>query len=210
MKTKLCPIILIFCCAFVQSQNYWQQAADYKMTVDMDVESFQYAGKQELLYTNNSPDSLNKVFYHLYFNAFQPGSQMAIRVKNGKDKNGRFKVDLDELKKEEIGYLNISNLKQDGTLLKYELSETILEVSLSAPLAPGESTLLTLDFEGQVPKLIRRAGRNSDEGVALSMAQWYPKMAEYDYEGWNAEPYLGREFHGVWGSFDVTLTLDKN
>lgn len=210
MKTKLCPIILIFCCAFVQSQNYWQQAVDYKMTVDVDVESFQYAGNQELLYTNNSPDSLNKVFYHLYFNAFQPGSQMAIRVKNGKDKNGRFKVDLDELKKEEIGYLNISNLKQDGTLLKYELSETILEVRLSAPLAPGESTLLTLDFEGQVPKLIRRAGRNSDEGVALSMAQWYPKMAEYDYEGWNAEPYLGREFHGVWGSFDVTLTLDKN
>jgi len=41
------------------------------------------------------------------------------------------------------------------------------------------------------------------------MAQWYPKLAEYDYEGWNAEPYLGREFHGVWGDFDVTLTLDK-
>ena len=46
-------------------------------------------------------------------------------------------------------------------------------------------------------------------GVALSMAQWYPKIAEYDYDGWNAEPYLGREFHGVWGDFDVTLTLDK-
>lgn len=88
MKAKLCPIILIFCCAFVQSQNYWQQAADYKMTVDMDVESFQYAGNQELLYTNNSPDSLNKVFYHLYFNAFQPGSQMAIRVKMAKTKTG--------------------------------------------------------------------------------------------------------------------------
>ena len=89
MKTKLCPIILIFCCAFVQSQNYWQQAADYKMTFDMDVESFQYAGKQELLYTNNSPDRLNKVFYHLYFNAFQQGSQMEIIVKNCKTKNGQ-------------------------------------------------------------------------------------------------------------------------
>ena len=57
--------------------------------------------------------------------------------------------------------------------------------------------------------MVRRSGRDSSEGVALSMAQWYPKIAEYDYEGWNAEPYLGREFHGVWGDFDVTLTLDK-
>jgi hypothetical protein len=65
-------------------------------------------------------------------------------------------------------------------------------------------------FKGQVPPVIRRAGKNSKEGVALSMAQWYPKMAEYDFEGWHADPYIGREFHGVWGNFDVKLTLDKN
>ena len=67
-----------------------------------------------------------------------------------------------------------------------------------------------MDFEGQIPPVIRRAGKNSAEGVALSMAQWYPKMAEYDFEGWHADPYIGREFHGVWGNFDVKLTLDKN
>ena len=134
---------------------------------------------------------------------------MSVRVKTGKDKNTRFDTDIDSLRPDEIGYLKVLNLKQDGVTLKNELSETILEVLLSDPLGPGESTRLTLDFEGQVPKLVRRAGRNSAEGVALSMAQWYPKIAEYDYEGWNAEPYLGREFHGVWGDFDVTLTIDK-
>ena len=209
MRTKTCLFILLSLSLSAYSQNYWQQAVDYKMEVDIDVKTFKYSGKQELLYTNNSPDSLKKVFYHLYFNAFQPGSEMSDRIKTGKDKNKRFRIDIDSLKPNEVGYLKVSNLKQDGNVLKHELSETILEVSLSKPLIPGETTKLTLNFEGQIPKLVRRAGRNSSEGVALSMAQWYPKLAEYDYEGWNAEPYLGREFHGVWGDFDVTLTLDK-
>ena len=209
MRTKTCLFILLSLSLSAYSQNDWQQAVDYKMVVDIDVKTFKYSGEQELLYTNNSPDSLKKVFYHLYFNAFQPGSEMSERIKTGKDKNKRFLIDIDSLKPNEVGYLKVSNLKQDGNVLKHELSETILEVLLSKPLMPGETTKLTLNFEGQVPKLVRRAGRNSSEGVALSMAQWYPKLAEYDYEGWNAEPYLGREFHGVWGDFDVTLTLDK-
>ena len=199
----LCFSTLIF------SQNYWQQAVDYKMSVKVDVKNFTYIGKQQLTYTNNSPDVLNKVFYHLYFNAFQPGSEMAVRVKNAKDKNKRFDIDLDSLKPHQMGYLKVSDLKQDGKKIKSSLSETILEVQLASPLYPGDSTLLTLNFEGKVPDLVRRAGKNSSEGVKFSMAQWYPKMAEYDYEGWNAEPYLGREFHGVWGDFDVKLTIDK-
>ena len=209
MKTYTFLLMLLAFCSLTYSQNYWQQSVNYKMEVDINVKTFKYSGKQELLYTNNSPDSLKKVFYHLYFNAFQPGSEMSVRVKTGKDKNTRFDIDIDSLRPDEIGYLKVFNLKQDGVILKNELSETILEVLLSDPLGPGESSLLTLDFEGQVPKLVRRAGRNSAEGVALSMAQWYPKIAEYDYEGWNSEPYLGREFHGVWGDFDVTLTIDK-
>ena len=67
-----------------------------------------------------------------------------------------------------------------------------------------------MEFEGQVPVHIRRAGRNNSDGVALSMAQWYPKLAEYDVEGWHANAYIGREFHGVWGDFDVTIHIDKD
>jgi len=151
MKRTL--IVLIFYSSAIFGQTYWQQAVDYKMEVDMEVETFQYSGKQELLYTNNSPDSLKKVFYHLYYNAFQPGSEMAVRIKNGKDKNTRFKVDIDSLTPLEIGYLKVSNLQQEGIALKYDLSETILEVELSQPLGPGETTLLTMNFKGQVPKL---------------------------------------------------------
>ena len=81
---------------------------------------------------------------------------------------------------------------------------------MAKPLLPNAKTKLTLDFDGQVPVHIRRAGRNNNEGVAFSMAQWYPKMAEFDFEGWHTDPYIAREFHGVWGDFDVKITIDKD
>ena len=190
--------------------QYWQQKVDYTMSVDLEAESANYFGTQKLVYTNNSPETLSKVFYHLYFNAFQPGSDMAIRLKNGGDKNGRFKVDIDSLSLDQSGFLKVSSLRQNGKKTKTKEAGTILEVTLNEPISPGKSTVLELDFNGHVPDLIRRAGKNSSEGIAFSMAQWYPKLCEYDVDGWNTDPYTGREFHGVWGNFDVKITLDKN
>ena len=211
MRQRYLLFLLLFCyCISVKSQKYWQQSVDYKMTVDVDVKTFKYNGQQTLVYTNNSPDTISKVFYHLFYNAFKPGSEMATRILSGKDLNKRFKIDINNIPKDEEGMLNVSNVKQNGVGLKIEYSETILEVSLNSILMPGDKTTISLDFEGQIPKIIRRAGRDSKEGVALSVAQWFPKIAEYDYDGWNAEPYIGREFHGVWGDFDVTINIDKN
>ena len=201
---------LTFLSASFVSAQYWQQAVDYSIEVALDHETAQYKGTQTVVYTNNSPETLHKVFFHQYFNAFKPGSEMAIRLKNAGDKNGRFKVDIDSLSPKQQGFLKVIGLTQDGVMAEVVDSETILEVSLAQALAPGESTTFKMSFEGQVPDVIRRAGKNSKEGVAFSMAQWYPKMAEYDYEGWNADPYTGREFHGVWGNFDVKITLDKD
>jgi hypothetical protein len=67
---------------------------------------------------------------------------------------------------------------------------------------------MEMKFESKVPVQIRRSGRNSREGIAYSMTQWYPKMAEYDFQGWHAYQYVAREFHGVWGDFDVKITID--
>lgn len=201
---------LTFLSASLVSAQYWQQAVDYTIEVALDHETAQYKGTQTVVYTNNSPETLHKVFFHQYFNAFKPGSEMAIRLKNAGDKNGRFKVDIDSLSPKQQGFLKVIGLTQDGVMAEVVDSETILEVSLAQALAPGESTTFKMSFEGQVPDVIRRAGKNSKEGIAFSMAQWYPKMAEYDYEGWNADPYTGREFHGVWGDFDVKITLDKD
>ena len=203
-------LISFFVMAPILFSQYWQQKADYEMEIELDVSSAQFNGKQRILYTNNSPETLNKVFYHLYFNAFRPGSEMAGRQKSSLDVNRRFKVIIDSIGPKSYGKIQVKNLKQNGILLNPFFSETILEVPLANPILPGESAVLDLEFSGQVPDLIRRSGKNSSEGVAFSMAQWYPKLAEYDIDGWNASPYLGREFHGVWGNFDVKITLDKN
>lgn len=207
---------------FAQNTPYWQQHADYKMEVSMDVKNYQYKGKQELVYTNNSPDTLRKVFYHLFPNAFQPGSEMDARLHFIKDPDGRMvnKVKgadgkevkqsrIETLKPNEIGFLKITNFKQDGAVAQTRVSGTILEVTLAKPILPNAKTTFTLDFDGQVPVQIRRSGRNNSEGIELSMAQWYPKLAEFDFEGWHADPYIAREFHGVWANFDVKITIDK-
>ena len=189
--------------------RYWQQHADYTMNVDIDVKTFRYSGTQELVYTNKSPDTLKRVFYHLYFNAFQPDSEMDVRSRTISDPDERVGSRIEKLTPDETGYLHVTSLLQDGEELNFQEEETILVVPLEKPLAPGATAALSMVFEGQVPKQIRRSGRNSKEGVALSMTQWYPKLAEYDHEGWHTNPYIGREFHGVWGNFDVKLTLDK-
>ena len=190
--------------------GYWQQHVDYQMDIDMDVNNYQYKGKQKLVYTNNSPDVLNKVFYHLYFNAFQPGSEMDVRSRTIADPDPRVGDRISKLKPNEIGYIKVNTLKQNGMALNYNTVGTVLEVDLATPIQPGESVTFNMDFDAQVPLQIRRSGRNNKEGVALSMTQWYPKLAEYDFEGWHADPYIGREFHSVWGDFDLKLTIDKN
>jgi len=192
------------------TNGYWQQHVDYTMEVEMDVDTFNYSGTQQIIYTNNSPDTLQNVFFHLYFNAFQPGSEMDVRSRTIADPDSRVMNRIQNLAPEDQGFLNVLNLTQDGEKLKTTLSGTILEVELKKPILSGEQTTFEMNFEGQVPLNVRRSGKNSSEGVVLSMAQWYPKLAEYDFEGWHADPYIGREFHGVWGNFDLKLTIDNS
>ena len=207
----------------ITSKNtYWQQHVDYKMSIDMNVENYQYQGKQELVYTNNSPDELTKVYYHLYFNAFQPGSEMDARLQSVPDPDGRMTTNLGTkenpnivsriktLKPNETGFIKVNSLTQNGVAIAHKTVGTVLEVTLNKSIKSGEKVIFNMDFLGQVPLQIRRSGRNNKEGVALSMTQWFPKMAEYDFEGWHADAYIAREFHGVWGNFDVKLSIDKN
>ncbi|MDX1783390.1 MAG: M1 family metallopeptidase, partial [Aequorivita vladivostokensis] len=203
--------IAVFFSAFAQNNNsYWQQEVDYKMTVDMDVKTFQYKGTQELKYTNNSPDTLTKVFYHLYFNAFQPGSEMDVRSRTIADPDGRVMDRISKLSPSEIGYIKPTLFTQNGVAADYTIKGTVMQVLLNKPILPGESTVFNMNWDAQVPLQIRRSGRDSSEGVALTMTQWYPKIAEYDFEGWHADPYIAREFYSVWGDYDVTITIDAD
>lgn len=224
MKRKFfaCLLALSAAQALLAQPERWQQRVEYQMDIDMDVDKHRFKGKQTLKYVNNSPDTLTKVFYHLYFNAFQPGSDMDNRVQFLPDPDDRLVVNkgtkdkpvevsrISLLKPSETGYQRIDLVQQNGKPVKaFHIEGTVLEVELNEPILPGSSTALYMEFNAQVPVQIRRSGRDNDEGISYSMTQWYPKLCEYDYQGWHAHPYIGREFYGVWGDFDVKITLDK-
>ena len=211
MKFNMIRLLFLLC--FIQfsfTQNYWQQHVNYKMNIDMDVSDFTFSGEQELVYTNNSPDTINKIYYHMFFNAFKPNSQMDIRSRTIRDPDRRVGSRIVSLDEKDFGDLSVVSLKQNGKKIQFQENETVLLARLNSPLLPGKKTKLNMIFNGQVPLQIRRSGKLSKEGVHLTMTQWFPKLSEYDIEGWHPNPYIGREFHGVWGDYSVNITIDKN
>ena len=206
--------ILLFASLFLAiglsaQSDRWQQHALYDMDIEMDVETNRFTGTQEIKYTNNSPDELDRIFYHLFYNAFQPGSMMDERSRTIADPDKRVGDRISKLSENEIGYQKVKTLTMNGKECKFYTEGTILEVDLPTAIKPGQTVKLEMTFEAQVPLQIRRTGRDNKEGIRYSMTQWFPKLCEYDYQGWHANPYVGREFHGIWGDFDVKITIDK-
>jgi len=188
----------------------WQQAVKYKMDVDFLIKKHHANGNQKIEYTNNSPDTLTKVFYHLYLNAFQPESMMDVRSRTLPDPDKRVADRISKLIKAEQGYQIIHFLKMNGKPAKYKSIGTILEVELPEPILPHSTVTLEMAFTSQVPLQVRRTGRFNAEGIEYSMSQWYPKLCNYDYQGWHANPYVAREFYGIWGDYDVKITLPSD
>jgi len=201
-------ILIAFQLSF--AQEYWQQHVEYEMNINVDVSDFTYDGDQSIVYTNNSNDTINKVYYHLFFNAFKPNSQMDIRSRTIRDPDRRVGSRIVALDENDYGDISVSSLKQDGKDINFEINETVLLARLNKPLLPGKKTKLNMVFTAQIPLQIRRSGKLNKEGVDMTMTQWFPKLAEFDPEGWHPNPYIGREFHGVWGNYKVNITIDKS
>ena len=226
MLNKIASLLSLFVMSVLFSNaqaDRWQQRINYNIKASLDVNTNIIKGTEEIVYDNNSTDTLTKVYFHLYWNAFQPNSVMDIRSRElgkntmtnrrgdvVKDWDARVTDRIEKLSPTEIGYQRVSTITINGKAQNLIEHETILEVQLTQPILPKSSVKMSVAFEAQVPKQIRRSGRDNAEGVRYSMSQWYPKMVEYDYQGWNTNPYIAREFYGVWGNYDVTLQLDQN
>ncbi|MBC7556227.1 MAG: M1 family peptidase, partial [Chryseobacterium sp.] len=157
MTKSFLLIITLICGLFSAQQNtYYQQHAKYKMDIDVNAANYTYEGKQFLEYTNNSPDELNVVYFHLYWNAFKPGSMMDQRVQfQGKTGDSRLNVNgvsrLASIPKDQEGAQNIHWIKQNGKLLKFEIQETIMKVYLDKNINPNSSTNFTMEWDANIP-----------------------------------------------------------
>lgn len=224
-RVLLYTTVLLFAALNAHAQtDRWQQKIKYSIDVNLDVKTNIMKGKEVVTYWNNSPDSLDKIFVHLFWNAFQPGSMMdersnyAGRVILGRDNKGNIIRDWDKrvadriskLAPDETGYQRIQTVRVNGQVITPEITQTIMKIPLQQHILPGRSAVIEIVFEAQVPLQIRRAGRDNAEGVRYSMAQWYPKIAAYDHEGWHPNQYIAREFYAPFGEFNVNITLDKH
>jgi hypothetical protein len=196
----------------VQQALAQERFRDFVQTMDVVVndENFTFTGKARVQFQNNTGDTLRSLFFHAHFNAFQPNSPTHRRAEQVGPNRLRPEI-FANLQPSEYGKLDITR----GTVTGVAGSDsvgiyrewTIIRIDLAKPIIPEERVTFDFEFAGQVPKQIRRSGRMNAEGVRYSMAQWFPKLCQYDQHGWQNNQFVAREFYGVWGKYDVHITL---
>ena len=164
------------------------------MDIKVDTDLHQYAGEMDVLYENNSPDELKKVFMYAFFNAFQPGSMMDVRSRNISDPDSRVGSRISELPEEEWGWIKDVILTMDGEPCIVTIEETILVVDLPTPIVSGTNANFQMSWKAQVPRQIRRSGWMNKEGIELTIKSFestldkfgmvpiYPNNEEFDPE----------------------------
>jgi hypothetical protein len=191
------------------SPGYWQQDVHYTIKANINERNDIVSGTEELIYWNNSPDELEFVFFHLYPNAFQPGSYYHdLHLSNNiEPRFGKY---------EEQGLgLVINSIMVNDKAVKLEKDNTIMKVWLPEKLKSGESVRINIDFNtffdpgGSIrrrQKMFIDYGNKHYDGV-----HWYPRIAVYDAKfGWSTNQHLGREYYGNYGTYDVELTFASN
>ncbi|MEJ6794081.1 MAG: M1 family aminopeptidase [Flavobacteriales bacterium] len=188
--------------------GYWQQDVHYKIKANIDERTDIIDGEQQLTYWNNSPDDLTEVYFHLYQNAFTPGSYCSeLHHQNNKD------PEYGEYEAQGLG-TDVESIKANDLKLKTEIDNTILKVFLDKPLKSGEQITFDIIFKTYFDngslrrrmKTFNAFGYKHYDGVL-----WYPRISVYDHKfGWTKDQHLGKEFYGDFGTFDVELTFASN
>ncbi len=188
--------------------GYWQQKVEYNIDATLDDKKGILTGSEKLTYFNNSPDDLKEIYFHIYWNAFQLNSHaVQHNIEMGDPETVKM---LNGLSKKDEGYIKIIAITVDGVSYTPMLFESIAQVKLNKSIGAGASGNIEIIFESLVPSCINRAGKNNTAGTNFTFTQWYPKICRYDKQGWHTDQYLGREFAGTFGKFDVNITCNKD
>jgi len=194
-------LLLLLSISLSAEDVYWQQWVHYGMEVSLDTAEHSLSGTSNITYVNKSPDSLHRIYMHLYPNAFQVGS-----VKYREYQRGHYNGGISEDKPSFIRIDRFDIKNGDTTVpIEVKIDDTILEAELPSPLSPGDTLTFELDWVHQVREHNDRAGYKDDQ---YDFAQWYPKMVVYDKHGWQNIPFhaIG-EFYGEFGTYDVKIDV---
>ncbi len=197
---------------------YFQQHVHYTLaaTFHDDYTNPSIDGSGSLEYTNNSPDTLHELYFHLYWNLFKSGSygeSAPNRDHSPDSKYGHGGIDI-----KSVTIATTTRLTSDAPGIgldidvHYEVDNTIMRVFLRQPLLPGDSVDVGFEWHGILPNYgIRSTWGWHDNGARnFATAQWYPQVCVYDNHGWHPDQYIGMgEFYTDYGAFDVSLTLPE-
>ncbi|HEX9952583.1 MAG TPA: M1 family metallopeptidase [Rubricoccaceae bacterium] len=179
--------------------DYWQNRNDYRIEARLDTVNHEVTGTVRLTYTNNSPEELSFLWFHLEQNLFAPGA----RGSTGRRASPTVQPGQ--------GF-RIGAVTAGGAAVTPVVTDTRMRIDLPEPVAARGGTVeVTIPYAFVVPgDQTPRMGRmETRQGTVYALAQWYPRVAVYDdVQGWNTMPYLGSgEFYLGYGdfSFDVTV-----
>ena len=200
-------LIVIGYCPAAISQDYFQQQVNYKIDVSLNDTLHELSAYEEVNYTNNSPDTLRFLYFHLWPNAYSTNkTPLARQIFAFKGKQKLFNDP--ELR----GYIDKLNFKVNNLTVSWNLlpnQPDICKIMLNSPLLPGKNIVITTPFHVKIPKGV--TSRLGHIGQTYQITQWYPKPAVYDRHGWHPMSYLDQgEFYSGFGRFDVSITLPEN
>ncbi len=198
--------------------KYWQQRADYDISVELDEPNNVIKGTETITYFNNSPNPLNYIWLQLDENYHNPSSdnnhtntsRMDSRMTDGQLTN------LEPWRKLQGYGVNITKATDAAFRpLKYAINQTMMRIDLPNTLNPGQRFAFKLDWNYKIPDKLTRYGRGGYEHFAednnnlYSIAQFYPRLAVYsDFQGWQTLQFTsGAEFALTFGNFKVNITV---
>lgn len=201
------PVLLLLGCIGASAQpHYFQQKVDYLIDVSLNEIDKALDGFEVIHYTNNSPDTLHFIWFHLWPNAYKNDrtafSEQMLQI-------GR--TDFYFSSEEKRGYINRLDFKVNNVSALLEDHPQYIDVAklvLPSPLPPGQTIRITTPFHVKIPFNFSRGGYVDE---TFQMTQWYPKPAVYDRKGWHPMPYLDQgEFYSEFGDYTVNITLPKS
>ena len=200
--------------------EYYQQKADYEISVELDEINNVIKGDEIITYTNNSPDLLNYLWIQLDQNVRAKNSHGQLTSTNNMNEEMSFnslkrmhdKMNFDGGFKIE----KVTDLK--GKKLSYKINETMMRIDLSKPLKKGQSFAFKIKYSYNINDRMKIGGRSGyeyfeEEGNSIyTIAQFFPRMAVYnEVEGWQNKQFLGRgEFALPFGDYKVSITVPSD
>ncbi|MSQ46610.1 MAG: M1 family peptidase [Ignavibacteria bacterium] len=201
--------------------KYWQQRADYDISVEIDEPNNLLIGSETVTYFNNSPDPLTYLWLQIDENFHHPNSDnnRANTSKMNPRMNSDQLTNLEPWKTLDGYGLNILKLldKNDNPL-KYKINQTMLRIDLPKPLSSGDKFVFKVEWNYKLNNKDDVPGRGGyeffkeDGNNLYSIVQWHPRMAVYsDFQGWQHKQFLGgAEFALTFGNFKVSITTPSD